>query len=112
MSDKITNIFQGDSSKQITVKVYDEADAQITVLTNYTGWFALVTALGATPLISRAMTASGGAFVVTITPTEAAALAVGEYIGVAEIANAVLSPAYRQEIHFAVVVETQGYVAA
>lgn len=99
-------LYQGDSSDFIEIAVYS-AGVLVTDLTGYVGKFTMVRCVGDAEIFVKDMVDVSNKFRTQISPAESAALAAGEYVGIAEISNATLD--FKKEHHITVTVKTQGY---
>lgn len=98
-------LYEGDSSDVISVTVTYNGSV-VESLTGYTGTFSVVRNLGDAAIFSKAMTAVGSAFRVSIIPEESELLTAGTYTGVVEVENESLD--YKKEQHILISVEKQG----
>lgn len=108
MAEQTTELFQGDSSDILAVKVYS-GDVQVTDLTGYTGKLIVVKHLGDTPLLNKNMTIVGSELRVQLTPTESNNLPPECYKAILQVENAVVP--FRKEHHVELRIKKQGYNA-
>jgi hypothetical protein len=108
MATTSTELFQGDSSDVLSVQVYNGATL-ITNLAGYTGTLAVVTVIGSTPVMTKAMSVVSSAFQVQLTPAETAALTAGAYKIIMQVENG--SIPFKKESQIDLIVKQQGYTS-